>query len=353
MIIKSDQINTGASRNYFSSRVSFTRHDAWNTDGSLQFSLINSESEHSSSRSQSKNGSAQNLMEQMNASTGARRLSISESFSNLRRLRQQTLSYLLDMLFGRRSRMNFISDASDRSGSFSELISPENSGNYGAGESYYSAFYYSEQETACFDAKGTAVTADGREIPFHISLEMSRSFTQIAEQQIEIGKPRLCDPLVVNLSGNGAEVTDQKFFFDIDADGTEEEISSLGSGSGYLALDLNGNGVIDDGSELFGTASGNGFADLAAYDRDKNGWIDEADEIFSKLRIWVINEDGNNELLSLADAGVGAICLRHENTEFSINSAADNHTKAVVRQSGFFLYEDGRSGTVQQLDLAT
>ena len=74
--------------------------------------------------------------------------------------------------------------------------------------------------------------------------------------------------------------------FDIDADGEEESISYLQGGSGYLALDKNGDGVINDGSELFGTKSGDGFADLAEYDADGNGWIDENDPIFDKLLIW-------------------------------------------------------------------
>ena len=63
------------------------------------------------------------------------------------------------------------------------------------------------------------------------------------------------------------ELSDQTFYFDLDADGKEEEISVL-NGSGYLALDKNGDGVINDGSELFGTKNGDGFADLARYDED-------------------------------------------------------------------------------------
>ncbi|MFQ8776527.1 MAG: hypothetical protein ACLR78_02345 [Roseburia sp.] len=84
---------------------------------------------------------------------------------------------------------------------------------------------------------------------------------------MDFGKPRLCDPLVINLDSNIANVSDQKFYFDIDADGSDDSISMLNSGSGYLALDRNGDGIINDGSELFGTQSGNGFADLAAYDK--------------------------------------------------------------------------------------
>lgn len=214
-------------------------------------------------------------------------------------------------------------------------------------------FYYNEEENTCFDAQGTAVTADGRELSFNISLEMSRSFTMMASQQINYLKPQLCDPLVINLDSNVASVSDQKFFFDIDADGKEESVSMLNSGSGYLALDKNGDGKINDGSELFGTASGNGFKDLSAYDKDQNGWIDEADEIFKKLRIWTKDENGKDQLLTLAEAGVGAIYLGYENTDFSLNNMADNTTNAMIRKTGIFLYENGGSGTIQQLDLAT
>ena len=89
------------------------------------------------------------------------------------------------------------------------------------------------------------------------------------------------------------ELSDQTFYFDLDADGEEEEISML-KGSGYLALDKNEDGIINDGSELFGTGNGDGFADLARYDEDGNGWIDENDSIWSKLKIWCKDENGND-----------------------------------------------------------
>ena len=60
----------------------------------------------------------------------------------------------------------------------------------------------------------------------------------------------------------------------------------------FLALDLNGDGRINNGSELFGALSGNGFADLAQYDSDANGWIDENDEIFQRLKVWSGADDG-------------------------------------------------------------
>ncbi|MBQ8547586.1 MAG: hypothetical protein IJ427_03720, partial [Lachnospiraceae bacterium] len=113
----------------------------------------------------------------------------------------------------------------------------------------------------------------------------------------------------------------------------------------------NEDGTINDGSELFGTKSGDGFADLAAYDGDGNGWIDEADEVFSKLKIWTKDENGENLLLNLKEADVGAIYLGNANTQFSLNNAETNETNAIVRKTGVFLKESGTVGTVQHVDL--
>ena len=168
---------------------------------------------------------------------------------------------------------------------------------------------------------------------------------------MEVLQVNTCDPLVINFDGDTAELSDQKFFFDIDGDGVDDKISGLGSGSGYLALDKNGDGVINNGKELFGPESGNGFGDLAAYDDDGNGWIDENDAVWSKLKIWCKNPDGTDSLYTLADKGVGAICLQSVGTDFALNDAANN-TNGYIRRSGIFLYENGDVGTVQHLDLA-
>ena len=109
--------------------------------------------------------------------------------------------------------------------------------------------------------------------------------------------------------------------------------------------------MINDGGELFGTKSGDGFADLAQYDADGNGWIDEADEIWDKLLIWVRDEEGDT-LYHLSDLGVGAIGLGSVSTEFSLNDARDNQTIALIRKTGIFLYENGTVSTVQHLDMA-
>ena len=162
----------------------------------------------------------------------------------------------------------------------------------------------------------------------------------------------LCDPLVINLGCNIAEVSDVKFKFDLDCDGEDDNISTLSSNSGFLALDLNEDGIINDGSELFGTKSGNGFYDLSAYDEDGNGWIDEADSIFNKLRIFTVSENGSQTLLDLKSQDIGAIYLGNVSTDFSLNSLQDNRTNAVIRSTGIFLYENGSVGSIQQVDMA-
>lgn len=74
-------------------------------------------------------------------------------------------------------------------------------------------------------------------------------------------------------------------------------------------MDINGDGKINDGNELFGPKSGNGFSDLAAFDEDGNGWIDENDFVYDKLRIWTKDKYGNDSLLAIGKKGIGAIYL--------------------------------------------
>ncbi len=221
----------------------------------------------------------------------------------------------------------------------------------GSGGSYMEYHYHEESETTSFSTTGTVVTEDGREIEFGLHVSMSRSFVEESSLKIEYGVPQYCDPLVIHLDDAPGRIPDATFSFDIDADGTEDTINRLGTGSGFLALDENEDGIIHDGSELFGAKSGNGFRDLARFDEDGNGWIDENDAVFQKLKIWTKDECGRDRLLSLKEADVGAIFLGSVDTDFSIKNAA-NETQARIRCSGFFLREsDGLAGAVTQLDL--
>ena len=217
--------------------------------------------------------------------------------------------------------------------------------------------FEAESEFTSFSAQGIAKTEDGRELSFNVDFSMSREFmhyTRTDERYIAPVTRNVCDPLVINVGADVASVSDQKFQFDLDEDGKEDSISLLGKGSGFLALDKNEDGEINDGSELFGTKSGDGFADLAQYDDDRNGWIDENDDVFDKLKIWFKNEDGEDQLLDLKSADVGAIYLGHASTEFSLKShESDHQLNGIVRTSGLFLRESGEgAGSIQHVDLA-
>ncbi len=205
-----------------------------------------------------------------------------------------------------------------------------------------------EKEVVNFQTKAFIQTQN-KEISIDIDVCLQRSFMQKINLTSE-QEALLMDPLVISLDGDLPELSEDKFCFDIDSDGISDQISKLKGNSGFLALDKNENSKIDDGSELFGTKSGDGFSELSLYDEDGNNWIDENDKIFDKLRIWQ-KVDGRDKLISLGEAGVGAIFLGNMPTSFSFKDN-QNATLGKMVSSGFFLFEDGKSGTLSQVDLA-
>lgn len=201
----------------------------------------------------------------------------------------------------------------------------------------------SEKTTVCGNGKVT--TCDGRVIDFDYELAMERSYTS-EKVTDESGSVRLSDPLMLSFNGMACELTEERIAFDLNADGKAEQIPGMGKCSGYLVLDRNGNGKADDGSELFGVASGNGFADLAKLDSDHNGWIDEADPVFSQLGVWSGTGFG-----SLKERGVGALSTATVNAEFSLKTKS-NELLGQIRAAGLYLSEAGEVGHLQQVDLA-
>jgi hypothetical protein len=156
----------------------------------------------------------------------------------------------------------------------------------------------------------------------------------------------LRDPLVLSFDGKASELTDQRQSFDLDSDGKLESIPGLASSSGFLVFDRNGNGKADNGSELFGAKTGNGFAELAGFDMDRNGWIDEGDPVFSQLAIW-----SGDSWSSLAGRGVGALYTGAVDAPFSLKNSA-NGLLGEIRAAGVYLNESGSVGSLQQVDLA-
>lgn len=208
-------------------------------------------------------------------------------------------------------------------------------------------YEYTEKQSLNFQVQAYIKT-DSKEIALSLDVSLSRSFTQMLNINIE-DKGILKDPLVLSLDGTMPTLSSNTFSFDIDSDGKKYQVSKLSEGNGFLALDKNHNGIIDNGNELFGTKSGNGFTDLTQYDDDKNGWIDENDAIFDKLRIWQ-KTDSKDKLIGLGEVGIGAIFLGNTQTPFSLKSES-NRGLGEIRSSGFFVYENGKAGVISKIDL--
>ena len=283
----------------------------------------------------------------------ANKVSIREQGSAIESFRQLSIRFIFNLMFGREKTRSIFGDDSgvtSAGGAINGTLESAASGSMMQGKVlvYSRQISFYEKEETSFSATGCVKTADGREISFNVDVSMSREFAATYEEEFGFASISACDPLVLNFDGNVADITDQSFYFDLDQDGEKDLIRKLSNDSGYLALDLNGNGIIDDGSELFGTKSGDGFKDLAAYDEDGNGWIDESDSIWSKLQIWCKSAT-DDVLYTLADKGVGAICLSNAETDFSLQKAGE--VGGIVRKSGVFLYENGQAGTIQHIDM--
>ncbi|MBK1640945.1 hypothetical protein CKO12_03440 [Chromatium okenii] len=146
----------------------------------------------------------------------------------------------------------------------------------------------------------------------------------LAAGQNDMTKDAGITPIVIDLNGDGIHTvarTDLSATFDLFGNGTAIKSGWLSGDDGFLAIDRNGNGKIDDISELFGgLKKGDGFAKLSSFDSNKSGTVDAADVDFANLSIWR-DINGNHatddgELFSLAAAGVVSLKTSFTETPF-------------------------------------
>ncbi len=146
-------------------------------------------------------------------------------------------------------------------------------------------------------------------------------------------------PLVLDLDGDGVELThtyDENVYFDIDADGFAERVGWVGPDDGQLAMDWNGNGTIDDITELYGDDQMPAFDKLRLHDTNLDGVIDANDDDFDKFLVWRdLNMDGISqaeELSSLTGHDIVSISLDESEEDYYVNenyvSSSSTYQKA-------------------------
>ncbi len=178
------------------------------------------------------------------------------------------------------------------------------------------------------------------------------------------------DPLVLDLDGGGITTSgvnpNAPILFDQDGDGTLTATGWIGAGEAIVVRDLNGNGTIDSGRELFGDntilttgpnagqTAANGFEALADLDMDANGVadgkFDSNDVAYSSVKLWEdLNQDGvsqTGELFTVDQLGVASINV--SGTANNINLGGGN----TQTFSGSFTRTDGQTGDSGTAQLA-
>jgi Ca2+-binding RTX toxin-like protein len=174
---------------------------------------------------------------------------------------------------------------------------------------------------------------------------------------------RRIDPLALDLDGDGVETVgitaDKKILFDHNSDGIRAATGWVKSDDALLVLDRNGNGSIDNGSELFGVdtllsngqKATTGFAALADLDSDRDGVFNSADAKYAQVQLWRdLDQDGisdSGELQTLAEAGIASINLN------SVVNRRDFGNGNIQTDAANFTRTDGSVGTAANLDFAS
>lgn len=211
-------------------------------------------------------------------------------------------------------------------------------------------FVYQEQESWQFSVNGQIKTADGKDLSFSLDVSLSRQF-EIRQSEVFNFGAATKDPLMLTLDQSAGDLAGAKVRFDLDGDGKEDWLPmAMGQRGGWLVLDKDQNGKVDDRSELFGPQTGNGFAELAQLDSDSNGLIDKRDQLFARLKLWQGRSDGQDTLTPLQDLNISALLLQNTDANFR-HADEQGQTLAQLRKAGVYLDGDGKAGLISQLDV--
>jgi hypothetical protein len=175
------------------------------------------------------------------------------------------------------------------------------------------------------------------------------------------------DPLVLDLNGDGYINTvglDAGILFDQNGSGAKQSTAWIAPSDGFLVLDRNGNGVIDNGTELFGNNTSlydstgqmsgqalDGFAALAQEDTNHDGVVNNQDSNFAQLKVWRdLNQDGisqTDELTLLSDNGITSLNINKTSGAFMLLN--DNSASAV----GQYTFANGTMGQMFDVNLVS
>jgi hypothetical protein len=184
---------------------------------------------------------------------------------------------------------------------------------------------------------GTSLQSTEVQLEFSFEFSASVSSTEVVVEQ--------GDPIVLDLDGDGVELSRYQdgARFDLLGSGRAQQTAFVQGGDAFLALDRNGDGLINSGKELFGEQHGarNGFEELSRFDDNNDGVINRRDSVFNELRLFRDNGNGiteAGELLTLAEAGVKEIDLGYRDVDQ--RAAGGNR----IAQIASFLRSDGSRG---------
>jgi hypothetical protein len=200
---------------------------------------------------------------------------------------------------------------------------------------------YTEIQTVSFSAQGTIKTADGQEINFSISLEISLEYHQESSLSFSTANTAQKDPLVVNYNGSASQLTSAKFSFDLNMDETQDNASSARNSSGLLLLNNDQGVIANDDSKLFGSATINGRSQPAASDGNHDDGLNEIVPVDDRLSAWTQTAPGTDQQSSLQLKSVGAINL---SSIFELFGLKDNGSRLNARIDVTSLYADVSDG---------